>query len=118
MYRQKGSTLITSENNYCESGLIIRHLVLPGYVENSLSVLRFIAENLSVNVHISLMSQYHPNALVLNHPQLGRALNAKEYSIVTREMEKLGFSNGWIQELQSSDFYQPDFLKSHPFESD
>ena len=60
MYRQKGSTLITGANNYAESGLIIRHLVLPGYVDNSLAVLRFIANEISTNVHISLMSQYYP----------------------------------------------------------
>lgn len=115
MYRQKGSTLITNENGYAESGLIIRHLVIPGHVENSLSVLRFIANEISTNVHISLMSQYYPNIFVKNHPQLGRVLSEKEYSIVTNEMDKLGFTKGWIQELQSADFYQPDFLKSHPF---
>jgi putative pyruvate formate lyase activating enzyme len=116
MYRQKGSTLITSDNNYAQSGLIIRHLVLPGHVENSLSVLRFIANEISTNVHISLMSQFYPNEFVKHHPQLSRGLSVKEYSIVIREMEKLGFTNGWIQELQSAGFYQPDFLKSHPFE--
>jgi putative pyruvate formate lyase activating enzyme len=115
MYRQKGSTVITSANNYAESGLIIRHLVLPGCVENSLAVLRYIADEISTNVHISLMSQYYPNEFVKNHPVVGRVLTAEEYLQVTREMEKLGFTKGWIQELQSADFYQPDFLNSHPF---
>jgi putative pyruvate formate lyase activating enzyme len=117
MYRQKGSTLITNDNGYAESGLIIRHLVLPGHVENSLSVLRFIANEISINVHISLMSQYYPNEFVRDHPQLGRVLSEDEYSKVTREMEKLGFTKGWIQELHSADFYKPDFSNSHPFES-
>jgi putative pyruvate formate lyase activating enzyme len=117
MYRQKGSTLIINDNNYAESGLIIRHLVLPGHVENSLSVLRFIANEISTNVHISLMSQYYPNESVKNHSQLGRVLSAKEYLRVTKEMGKLGFTKGWIQELQSADFYQPDFFNSHPFEN-
>jgi putative pyruvate formate lyase activating enzyme len=117
MYRQKGSTLITNNNNYAHSGLIIRHLVLPGHVENSLSVLRYIAQEISINVHISLMSQYYPNEFVKDHPLLGRILSAEEYSKVTSEMEILGFTNGWIQELQSADFYQPDFSRSHPFES-
>jgi putative pyruvate formate lyase activating enzyme len=117
MYRQKGSTLITNDNGYAASGLIIRHLVLPGYVENSLSVLRFIANEISTNVHISLMSQYYPNEFVRDHPQLGRVLSEDEYSNVTREMEKLGFTKGWIQELHSADFYNPDFSNSHPFES-
>ena len=117
MYRQKGSTLITNDNGYAESGLIIRHLVLPGHVENSLSVLRFIANEISTNVHISLMSQYYPNEFVKDHPHLGRVPSENEYSIVTREMEKLGFTKGWTQELHSADFYNPDFSNSHPFES-
>jgi putative pyruvate formate lyase activating enzyme len=115
MYRQKGSTLLTNENNYAESGLIIRHLVLPGHVENSLAVLRKIAEDISVNVHISLMSQYHPNILVKDHPTLGRLVSIIEYTMVTHEMEKLGFTKGWIQELNSSGYYQPDFAKPNPF---
>lgn len=115
MYRQKGSTLLTSENGYAESGIIIRHLVLPGQVENSLAVLRFIAEEISTNVHLSLMSQYYPNEFVKNHAFLGRTLTSGEYSQVTREMEKLGFTRGWVQDIQSSGFYQPDFLESNPF---
>ena len=115
MYRQKGSTLLTNGNNYAESGLIIRHLVLPGHVENSLAVLRKIAEDISVNVHISLMSQYHPNMLVKDHPTLGQLVSIKEYTMVTQEMEKLGFTKGWIQELQSSGFYRPDFANLNPF---
>jgi putative pyruvate formate lyase activating enzyme len=117
MYRQRGSTIITNDNGYAESGLIIRHLVLPGHVENSLSVLRFIANEISTNVHISLMSQYYPNEFVKDHPHLGRGLSENEYSKVTHEMEKLGFTKGWIQELHSADFYNPDFSNSHPFES-
>jgi putative pyruvate formate lyase activating enzyme len=117
MYRQKGSTLITGANNYAESGLIIRHLVLPGCVDNSLAVLRYIADEISTNVHISLMSQFYPNEFVKKHPLLGRVLTTEEYLTVTHEMEKLGFTKGWIQELQSSGFYQPDFIKDHPFEN-
>lgn len=117
MYRQKGSTLLINDEGYAESGLIIRHLVLPGHIDNSLAVLRFIAEEISTNVHISLMSQYHPTKNVLNHPDLGRYLTTDEYDAVISEMEKLGFRKGWIQELKSANFYKPDFLNSHPFES-
>ena len=116
MYRQKGSTLLINDEGYAESGLIIRHLVLPGHIDNSRAVLRFIAEEISTNVHISLMSQYHPTKNVLNHPNLGRYLTTDEYAEVISEMEKLGFHKGWIQELKSADFYKPDFLNNHPFE--
>ena len=117
MYAMKGSKLVLDENGLATSGLIIRHLVLPGYIENSLACLRFIAEELSPEVHISLMSQYQPTIMSVNHPTLYRTLKPDEYERVTQEMEKLGFQNGWIQELNSHSHYNPDFNnKEHPFE--
>ena len=117
MFEIKGSELVLDENGLATSGLIIRHLVLPGYIENSLSCLRFIAEELSPEVHLSLMSQYQPTIMSVNHPTLYRTLKPEEYKKVTEEMEKLGFENGWIQELNSHSHYNPDFSKKeHPFE--
>jgi len=116
MYRQKGSILRYDDEGQAESGLIIRHLILPGHVENSLAVLRAIAEELSTSVHISLMSQYYPPEPVKDHHVIGRRLNKDEYKRVVNEMESLGFYNGWIQELESSSSYVPDFVKEHPFE--
>jgi putative pyruvate formate lyase activating enzyme len=115
MYRQKGSGLFVSEEGQGENGMIIRHLVLPGKVENSLNVLRYIAEEISTNIQISLMSQYYPTSKVKNHPQLGRSIHEKEYNTVVEEMYRLGFQNGWTQEFNSSQTYKPDFDKTDPF---
>jgi len=117
MFRQKGSTLILGDAGTARSGLIIRHLVLPGMVENSLKVLRFIAEELSPRVHLSLMSQYYPTEHVRNHRLLGRGITEAEYDLVQAEMEHLGMYNGWVQEFESSDHYRPDFRNEHPFEA-
>ncbi|MBK6966438.1 MAG: 4Fe-4S cluster-binding domain-containing protein [Bacteroidales bacterium] len=81
MFRQKGASF-TDEDGQAVSGLIIRHLVIPGQVNNSLNVLRFIATGLSVKVHVSLMSQYHPMPAVRDHSFLGRTVNAEEYGEV------------------------------------
>jgi len=116
MYFQKGSTLITDENGKAESGLLIRHLVLPGYAEESKRVLHLIAEELSPGVHLSLMSQYHPAYNTINHPVLGRSLYRSEYESVVATMESLGFRNGWVQEMDSNITYRPDFSKENPFE--
>ncbi|HOP13257.1 MAG TPA: hypothetical protein PLH09_04730 [Lentimicrobium sp.] len=116
MFRQKGTALITDDAGQALSGLIVRHLVLPGYIDNSMQVLRFIAEELSPGVHVSLMSQYTPMPAVAHHPHLGRALNESEYKRVVDEMESLGLYKGWIQELDSSGSYLPDFCMDHPFE--
>jgi putative pyruvate formate lyase activating enzyme len=115
MYRQKGNVLRLNENGIAESGLIVRHLVLPGQVENSLSVLRYLSNELSNRIYISLMSQYHPIPDVSGTENLNRKLNINEYRQVTGEMERLGFSRGWIQNLESSDFYFPDFESDSPF---
>ncbi len=115
MNRQKGANLILNESGIATSGLIIRHLVLPGLIENSINSLRLIAKEISNEVHLSLMSQYSPTINVCNHPYLNRKLTKEEYQVVVDEMEKLGFENGWIQEIESSDYYLPDFNRTEPF---
>lgn len=115
MYYQKGSTLRLDREGRAESGILIRHLVLPGHAEESKRVLRVIAEELSTGVHISLMSQYHPIPFVRDHPVLNRALYKSDYEAVAEAMENLGFRNGWIQDMDSYLNYRPDFRKEDPF---
>jgi putative pyruvate formate lyase activating enzyme len=116
MYYQKGSTLLIYEKGRAETGMLIRHLVLPGHVEESKRVLISIAEELSPGVHLSLMSQYHPTEQVRHHPILNRSLYNAEYEAVVETMEALGFRNGWIQDMDSNLNYRPDFSKENPFE--
>ena len=110
MYRQKGSTLLVDEDTgLAESGLIIRHLVLPGLVEQSIETLRLIAEEISVSVHISLMSQYYPPFEMTGFPDLNRTLYPREYDRVVDAFHRLGFYRGWIQDLESTELYRPRF---------
>ncbi len=118
MFRLKGANIYLDNEDVIESGMIIRHLVLPGQVENSKAVLRWIAEELSPSVHVSLMSQYYPTPAVKDHPLLGRTLHPEEYEAVIDEFERLGFWRGWVQELGSPHSYRPDFDLHHPFEPD
>ena len=116
MYRQKGSTLVVDNQGYAMSGIIIRHLVLPGQVKNSVKVMETIAAEVSNKLHISLMSQYHPNHHVYDHPKLGETVRPRDYYKVVDAMDKFGFSRGWVQEMSSASNYLPDFRKKHPFE--
>ena len=116
MYHQKGSILSVDDTGMAERGMLIRHLVLPGHVEESKKVLKTIAEELSTGVHLSLMSQYHPTIYVKAHRQLGRTLYKEEYEEVAETMEALGFRNGWVQDMDSYRNYNPNFRKKHPFE--
>ncbi len=116
MYRQKGSLLITNDSGYAESGLIIRHLILPGEVENSLAVLKTIAEDISPGINISLMSQYWAPKH-FEREALNDKIKEPDYQSVTDEMNRLGLDKGWLQEFDSHNNYRPDFNKEHPFES-
>ncbi|MDP4209584.1 MAG: radical SAM protein [Bacteroidota bacterium] len=116
MYRQKGSSLIVNENGIAESGIIVRHLVLPGAVQNSLDVLQFIAEEISPKLQISLMSQYFPTHDVSKHPQLSRTIYKEEYQQIVDAFYDFGFYRGWVQELISHATYRPDFSNEQPFE--
>jgi len=115
MYRQKGSSFFIGDDGQAESGLLIRHLVLPGHSDDSIALLRYIANEISTGIHISLMSQYYPADKAISHPFLNRSLYFVEYQRVVDEMNNLGFRNGWVQEMDSKDLYRPDFKKDKPF---
>lgn len=117
MYRQKGSFISVNDNGYIESGMIIRHLVLPGLVQDSIRILEWISDHLSSSVYISLMSQYYPTYQVHADPVLNRTLSQAEYSQVTHAMAEIGLYHGWVQELRSQESYRPDFHKNCPFEN-
>jgi putative pyruvate formate lyase activating enzyme len=115
MYRQKGATLILDDNGMAQSGIIVRHLVLPNAADQSTEVLRYIAEEISPKLHLSLMSQYYPTTSVLNHKELGRGLTKAEYAQVVNAFHEFGFYRGWVQDLESHASYRPDFSKDNPF---
>lgn len=115
MYWQKGSSLFLNEEGFAESGLIIRHLVLPGHADESIALLRHIADEISTGVHISLMSQYYPVGNTMGIRNLERTLYTEEYERVKEEMSRLGFHKGFIQEMESQAHYRPDFTLEHPF---
>ena len=117
MYRQKGNLLHLDDNGLALRGMIVRHLVLPGAVANSLGVLRLLDASLSNKITLSLMSQYQPIAEVAGMDPLGRNLLPEEYAQVTDELARLGFENGWVQEFASAQYYNPDFSQDSPFAS-
>ncbi len=116
MYRQKGSKIII-ENGKIKSGLIIRHLVLPNELSETEEVLRFLAYDVDKDITISLMSQYHPIFKANEYPLISRKLRISEYERAVNLLEKFGLTNGWIQELESSDYYLPNFNanRGNPF---
>jgi len=115
MYRQKGSSLIVNERNLAESGIIVRHLVLPGATGQSIEVLKYIAGEISPNLHISLMSQYFPTEQVSGNQVLNRTLTPEEFNQVLEAFHRFGFYRGWLQDMDSQSVFRPDFRKEQPF---
>jgi len=107
MYKQVGGELIY-ENSVVVRGLIIRHLVLPNGLAESEEVFKFIA-SLDPKIHISLMAQYYPTNRSSRNILLNRKISFIEYERVLELLDKYGLENGWIQELESNDFYRPNF---------
>jgi putative pyruvate formate lyase activating enzyme len=92
-----------------QSGVILRHLVLPGFLENSKSVLDIIKEDFGTDVTLSIMAQYTP-VCITDKPSLHRALKPLEYKIILNYALALGFRDIFTQEILSSDErYIPDF---------
>ncbi len=112
MVRQVGDDLET-DNGVASRGIIIRHLVLPGRLDNTREALRRIRD-ISPNIPVSLMSQYTPMPKVRNHPQLGRRLSQREYRQMTDFALALGIENLFVQEV-SSFHLAPDFDDKDPF---
>jgi putative pyruvate formate lyase activating enzyme len=115
MVRQVGDGLEV-ENGVATRGIIIRHLVLPGRLENSEEALRLLKNEISTNVPISLMSQYTPIDRVKAHPELGRRITGAEYGQIVDYALDLGFENLFIQEV-NDDALTPDFNRENPFDS-
>jgi len=95
-----------------KAGVIIRHLVLPGYLENSVKVLRCFAENFKDNALLSLMSQYTPpSELRESLPQnLKRTLRPLEFKYILNKLDELEIGDGFIQDISSAtEEMLPDF---------
>ena len=101
MFRQTGPVQY-DEHGMMKKGVILRHLVLPGQVENSLGVLDWVEQTFRPGeILISVMSQYTPMSSAID--QLHRPITEQEYDGVLSYMELLGLDEGFVQEFSSSD---------------
>ncbi len=113
MVNQVGDSL-EEDDGIAVKGILIRHLVLPGKIPNSIDVLKLIKANISAAVPLSLMSQYTPVPLVKSDPLLGRRITRKEYEEVVNTALDMGFENIFTQEVDERAL-SPDFEHEFPF---
>ena len=107
MFRQVGPYVL--EDGLLTRGVVIRHLVLPGYLDNTRRVLDWIAETFAPgDVLVSLMSQYTPTANMTG--RLARRVTAAEYRAAVDYMRNCGITDGFVQERTSAgEAYTPAF---------
>jgi len=95
MYRQVG-ILKCDKNGVAQKGLIIRHLVLPFNLAGSENIIKFVAEELSPQVHFNLMKQYHPAYKAYHEDKLNRRVSDYEYDQAVDLVKAYGLTNCWI----------------------
>lgn len=98
------------ENGMIKKGVIIRHLVLPGHIQNSKHILKWLKENVEGKAYVSVMAQYFPTYKAKEDEYLNRKLTRKEYSEIEQYLYLLDIQNGYMQELgKHEEEYVPDF---------
>ena len=102
MYRQVGTAEFDADG-LIRRGLIIRHLVLPNRSSGTDKIMRFIAEEISKDTYISLMSQYLPYHKASGYPEISRRLKKEEYEEAKKILERYDLLNGWVQESYGSE---------------
>ena len=107
MYRQTGPYVL--EDGLLKRGVLIRHLLLPGQLENTRRCIDWVAEHFAPGqVLCSLMSQYTPQPGATGN--LARHVTAAEYRAAAAYMENCGITDGYTQERTSArEEYTPDF---------
>jgi putative pyruvate formate lyase activating enzyme len=96
MHRQVGNLLI-DDNGIATRGLLVRHLMLPHNLSGTADTLRFLAEEVSCDTYISLMSQYFPAFHATKIPMLSQPLTRSEYRNAISILENLHLEEGWVQ---------------------
>ena len=98
------------KNGLIQKGVIVRHLVLPGHLQNSKHILKWLKENLDDKVYVSVMAQYFPTYKAKEDKYLCRKLTNKEYADIEKYLYTLNLKNGYIQELgKHEEEYVPKF---------
>ena len=109
MDRQVGRPIF-NEQGIIQKGVIIRHLILPNYIENTKHILKWIKENMPQDTYVSIMAQYFPTYQAKQTETLSRKITKKEYKKVEEYLYMLDIKNGYMQDLgKHEEEYVPKF---------
>ena len=109
MVQQTGVSVF-DKRGMMKKGVIVRHLVLPGYISDSKDVLEYLWDHFGNKIYVSIMSQYTPLPHVSAWPELNRQVTWDEYHEVVDYARFLGMSQVYIQEGEcAKDSFIPAF---------
>ena len=109
MLRQTGSPCF-DERGMIERGVIVRHLLLPGHVEESKRVVEYLYKTYRNQIYISIMNQYTPMPAMAKDPLLSRRVTKREYDRLVDYALALGVEQGFIQEGETAkESFIPEF---------
>lgn len=97
MVEQTGEPVFDENGIMCR-GVIVRHLMLPGHLDDTKNVLRFLYENYGDGIWISIMNQYTPMCGDPRFPELSRTVSDEEYAEAIDFACDLGIENAFVQE--------------------
>lgn len=113
MFKQVGDFSL-DESGIIKRGMIVRHLLLPGYTEDSKNVIAHIYDLFRDKIYISIMNQYTPLEHVKTYPELNMKVTDEEYNEVIEFALSLGVENAFIQEGDTAkESFIPDFNKQN-----
>ena len=100
MVRQTGKAVFVNgdEDNLILRGTIVRHLTLPGCMEDSMQILKYLHETYGDTIYISIMNQFTPLSNLEKYPELNRKITDEEYETLVDYAIEIGIENGFVQE--------------------
>lgn len=109
MLRQVGEPVFDADGMMTR-GVIVRHLALPGCLDDSTRVIKYLYETFRDSIYISIMSQYTPLSPVEGYPELNRRISEREYNALVGYAIALGVENGFVQEGEAAlESFIPEF---------
>ncbi|WP_019227677.1 radical SAM protein [Sedimentibacter sp. B4] len=101
MVRQTGE-IEFDENGMVVKGVIVRHMTLPGYLDDSKNIIRYLHETYKHKIYLSIMNQYTPLTEVSKYPEINRKITEDEYDELVDYAVDIGVENGFIQEGETA----------------
>jgi putative pyruvate formate lyase activating enzyme len=110
MVRQVGTPEFDDEG-IMTKGVIVRHLLLPGCIEDSKRIIKYLYDTYGDDIYVSIMNQYTPmKGIEERYPELANKVSYSEYDRLTDYAIDIGIENGFIQEGDTAEeSFIPDF---------